>query len=150
MSLSLHVIHRYISVCANYLAHQYNMESWRAVVCHMKGWPRKSGSHIKSVQITHLKCLRWISQRPPMSHIRHCWVLPWATGSLTSPESELSVFWFLSFYRGLSTWTILQWFSSTLMSILSAIRHFVRITLLDAGCPGTLNKSLWLQLCVLA
>ena len=33
----------------------------------------------------------------------------------------------LTTYRGRSTQTILQWFSSTPMLILSAIRHFVRI-----------------------
>ena len=38
----------------------------------------------------------------------------------------------LTTYRELSTRTILQWFSSTPMLILSAVRHFVRITLFIA------------------
>ena len=41
----------------------------------------------------------------------------------------------LTTYRDLSTRTILQWFSSTLMSILSAICHFVRMTLFIACTP---------------
>jgi len=41
----------------------------------------------------------------------------------------------LTTYRDLSTRTILQWFSSTPMLILSAIRHFVRTTLFIACTP---------------
>ena len=82
--------------------------SWRTVVRHIpeKNWR----SHWKCANDTH-EMSALDQSTASISHIRHYWVLPWATGPLTLLESiakvpdqqvaktgKLSIFWLPSFF----------------------------------------------------